>query len=137
MANSVDPDQTAPSGAVWSGSALFAYVILSETLVLEFLGHLPYLRVGILAQLYLIHIYKESSNFIGIYEFFKNTFKTLKGKYSSSLCTNKLIFLIITWWCVMHIILRTWFLNATLTNNKIKFKYNFKILIPLSLSYFI
>ena len=23
-ANSVDPDQTAPSGAVWSGSALFA-----------------------------------------------------------------------------------------------------------------
>ena len=28
MANSVDPDQTAPSGAVWSGSALFAYAIL-------------------------------------------------------------------------------------------------------------
>ena len=24
MANSVDPDQTAPVGAVWSGSALFA-----------------------------------------------------------------------------------------------------------------
>ena len=42
MANSVDPDQTAPSGAVWSGSALFAYVILSETLVFEFLGHLRY-----------------------------------------------------------------------------------------------
>ena len=42
MANSVDPDQTAPSGAVWSGSALFAYVILSDTLVFEFLGHLPY-----------------------------------------------------------------------------------------------
>ena len=30
MANSVDPDQTAPSGWVWSGSALFAYAILSE-----------------------------------------------------------------------------------------------------------
>ena len=43
MANSVDPDQTAPSGAVWSGSALFAYVILSETLVFEILGHLPYI----------------------------------------------------------------------------------------------
>ena len=42
MANSVDPDQTAPLGAVWSGSALFAYVILSETLVFEILGHLPY-----------------------------------------------------------------------------------------------
>ena len=26
MANSVDPDQTAPQGAVWSGSALFAQV---------------------------------------------------------------------------------------------------------------
>ena len=43
MANSVDPDQTAPSVAVWSGSALFAYVILSGTLVFEILGHLPYL----------------------------------------------------------------------------------------------
>ena len=38
MANSVDPDQTAPEGAVWSGSALFAYVILSETLVYRILG---------------------------------------------------------------------------------------------------
>ena len=42
MANSVDPDQTAPSG---SGSALFAYVILSDTLVFEILGHLPYSSV--------------------------------------------------------------------------------------------
>ena len=41
IANSEDPDQTAPSGAVWSGSALFAYGILSETLVLKILGHLP------------------------------------------------------------------------------------------------
>ena len=32
-ANSVDPDQTAPSGAVWSGAALFAYVILLATFV--------------------------------------------------------------------------------------------------------
>ena len=32
MANSVDPDQTAPEGAVWYGSSLFAYAILSETL---------------------------------------------------------------------------------------------------------
>ena len=37
MPNSVDPDQTAPSG-----STLFAYVILSDALVFEFLGHLPY-----------------------------------------------------------------------------------------------
>ena len=34
-ANSVDLDQTAPSGAVWSGSALFAYAILLATLVYE------------------------------------------------------------------------------------------------------
>ena len=34
IANSVDPDQTAPLvGAVWSGSALFAYVILSDFLM--------------------------------------------------------------------------------------------------------
>ena len=41
MANSVGPDQT----AVWSGSALFAYVILSETLVYEILGHSTYLFI--------------------------------------------------------------------------------------------
>ena len=32
IANSVDPDQTAPLGAVWSGSALFAQASLSENL---------------------------------------------------------------------------------------------------------
>ena len=32
MANSVDPDQTAPLGAVWSGPALFAQAYLSENL---------------------------------------------------------------------------------------------------------
>ena len=32
MANSVDPDQTAPLGAVWSGSTLFAQNYLSENL---------------------------------------------------------------------------------------------------------
>ena len=35
MANSVDPDQTAPEGAVGSGYALFAYAIWSETFVHE------------------------------------------------------------------------------------------------------
>ena len=38
-ANRVDPDQTAPEGAVWSGSALFAYAILSDKLVFEILAH--------------------------------------------------------------------------------------------------
>ena len=37
MANNVDSDQTAPLG-----SALFAFVILSDTLVSKILGHLPY-----------------------------------------------------------------------------------------------
>ena len=32
MANNVDSDQTAPLGAVWSGSALFAQACLSENL---------------------------------------------------------------------------------------------------------
>ena len=45
MANSDDPDQTAPLGAVWSGSGLFACVILSGALVFEILGHL---RVNVL-----------------------------------------------------------------------------------------
>ena len=31
IANSVDPDQTAPLGALWSGSALFAQSCLSKT----------------------------------------------------------------------------------------------------------
>ena len=32
IANSADPDKTAPLGAVWSGSALFAQAYLSENL---------------------------------------------------------------------------------------------------------
>ena len=32
MTNSVDPDHTAPLGAVWSGYALFAQTYLSENL---------------------------------------------------------------------------------------------------------
>ena len=32
IANAEDPDQTAPLGAVWSGSALFAQTNLSENL---------------------------------------------------------------------------------------------------------
>ena len=42
MANSEDPDQTASSGTVWPGSALFAYDSLSETLVFKIVGHLSY-----------------------------------------------------------------------------------------------
>ena len=46
MANSADSYQTAPLGAVWSGSALFVYTILSETLVYEILGYSPYICIA-------------------------------------------------------------------------------------------
>ena len=47
MANSADPDQTAPLGAVWSGFALFAQAYLSENLgsLLSYMCILPYLHV--------------------------------------------------------------------------------------------
>ena len=40
IANSVNPDQTAPLGTVWSGSALFAKTCLSENL-----GKLQYMYI--------------------------------------------------------------------------------------------
>ena len=40
MANSVDPDQTASSEAVWSWSALFAETYLSQ--YIEFLRYTPF-----------------------------------------------------------------------------------------------
>ena len=42
LANNDDPGQTGASGAVWSGSALFACAILLATLVYQILGLLPY-----------------------------------------------------------------------------------------------
>ena len=41
MTYSVAQDQTALSDAVWSESALFAYAILSETLLYEMFGYFP------------------------------------------------------------------------------------------------
>ena len=40
MAKVVDPDQTAPSEAALSGSALFAYAILSDHLMFENLAYM-------------------------------------------------------------------------------------------------
>ena len=37
MANSVDPDQIAPIGAVCSGSTLFAYILNSSVLIGNYL----------------------------------------------------------------------------------------------------
>ena len=53
MANSVDPDQTAPSGAVWSGSALLGYAIQSEILKYESLEHLLETLSGLVGGLVL------------------------------------------------------------------------------------
>ena len=51
IANSVDPDQTALLGAVWSGSALFAQAYLSENLgslryTILYVGHSKSKRVA-------------------------------------------------------------------------------------------
>ena len=46
MANSVDPDQTAPLGAVWSGSSMFSQQFLSQNLT--FYGILNELYVALI-----------------------------------------------------------------------------------------
>ena len=46
-ANIVDPEQTVPEGAVWTGSALFACVIISEKLVYKILGHSLYIIINL------------------------------------------------------------------------------------------
>ena len=80
MANSVDPDQTAPSGAVWSGSTLFAYEILSDTLVYAILGHLPYLSTY--EHWSSVHISQMKSSvffFLCLYLFFFSQEKNVVG----------------------------------------------------------
>ena len=51
MANSVDPDQTAPLGAVWSGSTLFAQAYLSyfKIITVEFFSLDEWATVKILS----------------------------------------------------------------------------------------
>ena len=45
IANREDPDQTASEEAVWSGSVLFVLAHLAGNYCLEFLEHLPYIRL--------------------------------------------------------------------------------------------
>ena len=68
MANSVDPDQTAPVGAVWSGSALFAQAYLSENL-------------GSLRYFCLLHCFWGSSDFAWL----EMSIKVLKGLKTQSI----------------------------------------------------
>ena len=64
IANSVDPGQTAPLGAVWSGSALFAQICLSENL-----GTLRY-KLKILFHTASISLYSYQTNFGQKYDHF-------------------------------------------------------------------
>ena len=60
IANSVDPDQTAPLGVVWSGSVLFAQICLSENLgTIQHLSFL-FLEVALIGPLRLFHSFKLS-----------------------------------------------------------------------------
>ena len=83
MANSVDPGQTAPLGAVWSGSALFAQAYLSEDL-----GSLRYSRHGYI-------------EFISCSEFWKSAYLCTElsikeyGKIPKNLDTRKIAVIII------------------------------------------
>ena len=54
MANSVDPDQTAPLGAVWSGSALFAQAYLSENLgSLRYDGYMEDIQIFVMIMTFI------------------------------------------------------------------------------------
>ena len=64
MANSADPDQT----------ALFAYAILSETLVYEILGFVPLMEVGV-CRVTLLGRFSEQAFFF--FFFFKPAFTLL------------------------------------------------------------
>ena len=100
MAKSVDHDQTAPEGAVWSGSALFAYIILSETLVFEIVWHLLY--VGFLDLIYqtysfltLCWLLHKALNY---YSFISNVILALLLFFFFFFFLYKIIFGWILWW---------------------------------------
>ena len=57
MANSVDSNQTAPLGAVWSGSALFAQAYMSENL-----GSLQYIQYASTNESIFKSLYKHTVN---------------------------------------------------------------------------
>ena len=68
MASSVDPDQTASERAVWSGSTLFAYAILSGHLVFKILGHLLYFSYFMI-KAYVVEYSLEASEWGISYEY--------------------------------------------------------------------
>ena len=79
MANSVDPDQTAPLGAVWSGSALFAQTYLSENLgsLRYFLNH----RFDLCLIFYLKG--SQAFNHLDSYQSWLMKYKLIQGHFLS------------------------------------------------------
>ena len=70
IANGVDPDQTAPLGAVWSGSALFAQAYLSKNLgSLRYFGY-SFFKVSVCCRYFYKEIksYLEGAKVISIFE---------------------------------------------------------------------
>ena len=59
IANSVDPDQTAPLGAVWSGSTLFTQTCLSENM-----GSLRYFPWWISSSIMVVEYEYEYEKFL-------------------------------------------------------------------------
>ena len=89
MANSVDPDQTALSGTVWSRSVLFAFAILSATLVYESLEHLQHiLFIFFFAEKSVFSRTKETLSFLLLF-FFSIFFFNLFTVNTPSIVTNK------------------------------------------------
>ena len=84
MANSVDPDQTAPLGAVWSGSALFAQAYLSENL-----GSLRYIKnicCGYLLELHHRGNSNEYPQHLFLWKIVENYSLYIESGGSCSLC---------------------------------------------------
>ena len=69
MANSADPDQTAPLGAVLSGSALFAQTCLSENLgSLQYALGIRYLSLE-LSEAFFVTFFRHFLNRHGLNDF--------------------------------------------------------------------
>ena len=71
MTKSVDLDETAHSAAALSGSALFAFSILSDTLVYKISGHLAYTCIyvsgWVFTQLDVKHNKKKKKKILHVY----------------------------------------------------------------------
>ena len=84
-ANSADPDQTAPRGAVWSGSTLFAILSASFGLITLWQSHIVQI-LECLQQIFWVSEYLGNSRYV----FYLNNVETfdywdtsINGKYNT------------------------------------------------------